>query len=130
MNAGLVKVTARVLGIDYVEIDVSEVAANHAKTQAAQAETKKAKAGNAPAEKDPVAEIRAKSITGKFPILETAEGFTIFEATSIAKYFARQRKGFYGSNDFESKCVLMSLLYHVHKYSSISNPILYYSHTN
>jgi len=44
-----------------------------------------------------------KSITGKFPVLETPEGFTIFEGTSIAKYFARKSKGFYGNNDFESK---------------------------
>jgi elongation factor 1-gamma len=46
---------------------------------------------------------KSKSITGKFPVLETPEGFTIFEGTSIAKYFARQKRGFYGSNDFESK---------------------------
>lgn len=42
-------------------------------------------------------------MTGKFPILETAEGHTLFESTSIAKYIARQRRGFYGSNDLESK---------------------------
>lgn len=71
---------------------------------AAQAEGKKDKKTDKQVEvKDPMAEIRAKSLTGKFPILETTQGFTIFEASSIAKYFARQRPGFYGSNDFESK---------------------------
>ena len=44
-----------------------------------------------PADKkeEPVNPLLAKSLTGKFPVLETPEGFTIFEATSIAKYFAR-----------------------------------------
>lgn len=48
-------------------------------------------------------ELKAKSQTGKFPILETVHGHTIFESISIAKYFARQQKGFYGHNDYESK---------------------------
>ena len=93
-NAGLVKITARVLDIQYSEIDVSNIAPVKAP------EGKKAKAGSAPSD---VPDIKSKSLTGKFPVLETPEGFTIFEATSIAKYFARQRKGFYGNNDFESK---------------------------
>jgi glutathione S-transferase len=53
---------------------------------------------------------KSKSITGKFPVLETPEGFTIFEGTSIAKYFARQKRGFYGSNDFESKIFKVYIL--------------------
>jgi glutathione S-transferase len=43
--------------------------------------------------------IRAKSQTGKFPILETPEGFTIFEGLTIAKYLARQRPSFYGDSN-------------------------------
>ena len=82
--------TAQVLGIEYIEIDVSAVPAKDAN------KSKK----DADSSVDPY---KNKSLIGKFPVLETPEGFTIFEATSIAKYFARQRKGFYGNNDFESK---------------------------
>jgi elongation factor 1-gamma len=28
-------------------------------------------------------------LTGRFPLLETPDGFTIFESTSIAKHLAR-----------------------------------------
>ena len=81
VNSGLVKVTAKLLDIQYTEINVS-------------APVPKGK-------EDP----KTKSLTGKFPVLETPEGFTIFEGTSIAKYFARQRRGFYGLNDYESKFI-------------------------
>lgn len=93
LSSGLVKVTARVLGIEYQEIDVSVSAAP----------AKDAKKGGKDKAASAVDDLKSKSLTGKFPVLETPEGFTIFEATSIAKYFARQRKGFYGNNDFESK---------------------------
>ena len=54
------KVTARLLEISFVEVNVEESV-----------------------------ELKAKSQTGKFPILETVHGHTIFESISIAKYFAR-----------------------------------------
>ena len=62
INTGLVKVTARILGITYNEINV-----NSANQE----------------------EYKNKSLTGKFPVLETQEGLTLFEGVSIAKYFAR-----------------------------------------
>jgi glutathione S-transferase len=71
-----VKVTARLLEIQYQEVNVEESK-----------------------------ELKAKSQTGKFPILETVHGHTIFESISIAKYLARQQRGFYGHNDYESKCI-------------------------
>lgn len=55
------KVTARILDIQYEEIKVGE--------------------------KDET--LRKKSQSGKFPVLETAEGHTLFESTSIARYLAR-----------------------------------------
>jgi glutathione S-transferase len=69
----LVKVTANLLNISFAEVPVVQ--------------------GD---------QSQRKSITGKFPVLETSEGHTIFEGISIAKYFARQTKGFYGNNDYES----------------------------
>lgn len=74
VNSGLVKVTARLLEIHYTEINVA------ASVNALP---------NGGKGKAPVEDFSSKSITGKFPVLETSEGFTIFEATSIAKYFAR-----------------------------------------
>lgn len=81
--------TAKLLDIEYTEIDVTPKEVS-----------KDAKKDSKDATPDL---LKSKSLTGKFPVLETPEGFTIFEATSIAKYFARQRRGFYGNNDFESK---------------------------
>jgi len=49
-----------------------------------------------------VDKVRAKSQTGKFPILETPEGFTLFEGLTIAKYLARQRPSFYGDTNLQS----------------------------
>ena len=95
-NSGLVKVTAKVLGIEYIEVDITTIPSEAAPV------SKKAKSEEKVVP-SPLDKIRSKTLTGKFPLLETPEGFTIFEATSIAKYFARQRHGFYGSNDFESK---------------------------
>ena len=90
--------TAKLLDIEYTEIDIN------AKPDPVDAGAAKKKDKNAGDKKEePVNPLLAKSLTGKFPVLETPEGFTIFEATSIAKYMARQRKGFYGNNDFESK---------------------------
>jgi glutathione S-transferase len=37
--------------------------------------------------------------------LETADGHIIFESISIAKYLARQVKGFYGRNDYETSLI-------------------------
>ena len=34
--------------------------------------------------------LKKKSLTGKFPILETGKGQVIFESISIAKFLARQ----------------------------------------
>jgi glutathione S-transferase len=47
-----------------------------------------------------------KSLTGKFPVLETSDGHTIMEGLSIAKFLGRQRDGFYGFNDLESKTTI------------------------
>ncbi len=94
-SSGLVKLTASLLGVEYTEVDVSKLAVPPQPTG------KKADKGAQPV--DPAEALRSKSLTGKFPLLETPEGFTIFEASSIAKYFARKSRGFYGNNDFESK---------------------------
>jgi hypothetical protein len=71
------------LDIEYNEIDINAKAAD-----AGEAPKKKEKATDKK-EEAPANPLLAKSLTGKFPVLETPEGFTIFEATSIAKYFAR-----------------------------------------
>jgi glutathione S-transferase len=55
-------------------------------------------------------EMRQKSLTGKYPILETAEGHILFESTSIMKHLARQRRGFYGLNDYESISIILRLI--------------------
>ena len=95
------RITGKLLGIEYNEIDVN--AQLEGPKDAAAAGKKKDKSDKKEEAAAPVNPLLAKSLIGKFPVLETPEGFTIFEATSIAKYFARQRKGFYGHNDFESK---------------------------
>ena len=95
------RITAKLLDIEYNEIDINAKAAESVEAGAGK---KKEKAADKK-EEAPVNPLLSKSVTGKFPVLETPEGFTIFEATSIAKYFARQRKGFYGNNDFESKII-------------------------
>ena len=113
MNASLVKITARLLDIEYVEIDVTATVKPAGGAPAADKKaSKEKKEGGKDDQKPPENPLLAKSITGKFPVLETPEGFTIFEATSIAKYFARQRRGFYGSNDFESMycCISMTCI--------------------
>ena len=94
------RITAKLLDIEYNEININAKSADPAVEQASKKKDKNA-AGDKKEEQ--VNPLLAKSLTGKFPVLETPEGFTIFVATSIAKYFARQRKGFYGNNDFESK---------------------------
>lgn len=78
------RITAKLLDIEYNEIDIN------AKSESVEVGAAKKKEKN-PADKkeEPVNPLLAKSLTGKFPVLETPEGFTIFEATSIAKYFAR-----------------------------------------
>ena len=38
-------------------------------------------------------EFKNKNISGKFPLLETADGSVIFETTAICKYFARLSPG-------------------------------------
>ena len=44
---------------------------------------------------------KSKSLTGKFPVLETAEG-TLVESAAIARYLARQSgSGLAGNTDFE-----------------------------
>jgi hypothetical protein len=87
-----VKVTARLLDIEYVEIDVSATvkpAASVAAPAGDKKVSKEKKDGGKGEEKPAENPLLSKSLTGKFPVLETPEGFTIFEATSIAKYFAR-----------------------------------------
>jgi glutathione S-transferase len=46
--------------------------------------------------------LKKKSLTGKFPILETGKGQVIFESISIAKFLARQQTGLYGANGDET----------------------------
>lgn len=50
-------------------------------------------------------ETKAKTLTGKFPFLETDQG-TLFESAAIARYLASQGNGaLLGSNDFERALV-------------------------
>ncbi len=86
MNSSLVRITAKLLDIEYTEIDINEKA--EVPNEGAGGK-KKEKADKKDGEAAPVNPLLAKSLVGKFPVLETPEGFTIFEATSIAKYFAR-----------------------------------------
>lgn len=58
---------------------------------------------------DDIEKMKAKSLTGKFPVLETPEGHTLMEGLTIVKYFARKRPSFYGNNDLESKQLIISL---------------------
>ena len=82
--------TARLLDIEYVEVDVTAAIKPAQNAPAADKKEKKdKKEGKAEQQAAPENPFLAKSLTGKFPVLETPEGFTIFEATSIAKYFAR-----------------------------------------
>ena len=92
----MIKVTARILGIEYIEVDVTTV------SNVAEPVSKKSKGEDQPS---PLEQIKSKSLTGRFPLLETPEGFTIFESSSIAKYLARQRPVFYGNNDFETASI-------------------------
>ena len=48
-------------------------------------------------------ELRQKSKSGKFPVLETPDGLRIFESVAICKFLARKKRGFYGANENESK---------------------------
>ena len=41
--------------------------------------------------------LRSKSITGRFPVLETKDGGRVCENLPIAKYLAREHPSFYGS---------------------------------
>ena len=48
-------------------------------------------------------EFKAKHLTGKFPLLETAEGDLLFESTAIATHFIRHapNSGLYGQTLFQ-----------------------------
>jgi len=41
--------------------------------------------------------LRSKSITGRFPVLETKEGSRVCESLAIAKYLSREHQSFYGA---------------------------------
>lgn len=43
-------------------------------------------------------ELLRKSLTGRFPVLETAEGQTVAESLPIARHLAREHPAFYGSS--------------------------------
>ena len=47
--------------------------------------------------------LKSKSVTGKFPVLETSEGSRVCENLPIAKYFSREHPSFYGSSSDQSK---------------------------
>ena len=47
--------------------------------------------------------LKRKSITGRWPVLETKEGTLISESLPIARYMARQHRSFNGSDDGSSK---------------------------
>ena len=47
--------------------------------------------------------LRIKSVTGRFPVLETKEGSRVCENLPIAKYLAAEHPSFYGSNPEQSK---------------------------
>lgn len=80
----LVRLTARLLGFTLSEIDINPKVEDPKNPQP-----------------NPANYIK-KSLTGKFPVLETAEGHTIMEGLSIAKFLGRQKHSFYGNNDLES----------------------------
>ncbi|CDW83612.1 elongation factor 1- [Stylonychia lemnae] len=88
----LVKVTGKLLNLSFNEIQIPAP-----EPQASGKEKEpKTNAGD---------KLRAKSQTGKFPILETPEGFTIFEGLTIAKYLARQRPSFYGDSNLQTALI-------------------------
>eukprot|EP00347_Sterkiella_histriomuscorum_P012730 403367437 len=90
----LVRVTAKLLNLDIIEVIVPPIPS--------------AEAAKDPKNKQLVADgekLRAKSLTGKFPVLETPQGHTLMEGLTIAKFLARQRPSFYGDNDLETALI-------------------------
>ena len=47
--------------------------------------------------------LKAKSVTGRFPVLETALGSRVCESVPIAKYLCRDHSTFYGSTPEQRK---------------------------
>jgi glutathione S-transferase len=47
--------------------------------------------------------LKTKSVTGRFPVLETKDGVRVAESLSIAKYLSRDHTSFYGSLPEQSK---------------------------
>ena len=52
--------------------------------------------------------IRRKSMTGRLPILQAAEGVYISESLPIARFLSRKHAGFHGSTPAEGKSSLFS----------------------
>jgi len=75
-DTSLVKVVARILGLELAEVSVNSFS-----------------------------DYQHKTVIGQFPILETLDGANLFGSISIVRYLARQQKGFYGNNDYESKSI-------------------------
>lgn len=49
--------------------------------------------------------IKTKSVTGRFPVLETSEGSRVCDSVAIAKYLSRDHATFYGSTPQQRKCI-------------------------
>ena len=47
--------------------------------------------------------IKTKSVTGRFPVLETSEGSRVCDSVAIAKYLSRDHATFYGSTPQQRK---------------------------
>ena len=47
--------------------------------------------------------LKTKSVTGRFPVLETKEGARFAESLPIAKYLSRDHATFYGSTPEQRK---------------------------
>ena len=74
-NTQLVKLVARLLNITLTEVQVPQIVVSEDKTK-----------------QKPDVEgdrIRSKSLTGKFPVLETPQGSTLMETLTIVKFLAR-----------------------------------------
>jgi glutathione S-transferase len=41
--------------------------------------------------------VKTKSVTGRYPVLETKDGVRVAESLPIAKYLSRDHTSFYGS---------------------------------
>jgi glutathione S-transferase len=65
-----------------------------------------------PDDQDEAEKIRKKSLTGRFPILETSTGVVLSESLPIARYLAREHPSFLGQSEAERKWNFIEV-YHV-----------------